>query len=182
MVGAVWGGPASQALLATAIAQASETVVITDLQGTIQYANPAFERISGYFCAEAIGLNPRVLRSGKHDAGFYREMWETLLRGDTWRGRFINRKKDGTLYDEEATISPVRNLADPITHFVAVKRDITRELELENGDMHCSQATTICCGQNPGRRLKDGSGRVPTPPPVPPAGSTAAPEICSSAG
>lgn len=130
-VASVFGGPDSRALLATAIAQASETVVITDLQGTIQYANPAFERISGYTCAEAIGLNPRVLRSGKHDAGFYRQMWETLMRGETWRGRFINRKKDGTLYDEEATISPVRNLADKITHFVAVKRDITRELELE---------------------------------------------------
>lgn len=130
-VAAVWGGPDSLALLATAIAQASETVVITDLQGTIQYANPAFERISGYTCAEAIGLNPRVLRSGKHDAAFYRQMWETLMRGETWRGRFINRKKDGTLYDEEATISPVRDLARQITHFVAVKRDITRELELE---------------------------------------------------
>ena len=117
--------------LSTAVEQAAETIVITDTKGTIIYANPSFERSTGYTCAEALGQNPRVLKSGKHDATFYRRMWEVLKRGDVWTGHFINQRKDGTLYEEEATISPIRDAAGKIINFVAAKRDVSREVQLE---------------------------------------------------
>jgi len=124
-------GEEDRARLAMAVDQAAEMVVVTDREGTIQYVNPAFERITGYTTAEAVGKNPRILHSGKQDELFYREMWGTLLHGETWEGHFVNRKKDGTLYEEDATISPVRDPAGGIVSFVAVKRDVTRLLSLE---------------------------------------------------
>jgi PAS domain S-box-containing protein len=117
--------------LATAIEQAAETIVITDLNGSIQYVNPAFEKTTGYQREEAIGRNPRILQSGKHDAEFYRELWDALPRGEVWRGRFTNKRKDGSLYEEEATITPIRGARGEIINYVAVKRDVTREAELE---------------------------------------------------
>jgi PAS domain S-box-containing protein len=121
----------SHARLATAVDQAAETIVITDTQGAIQYANPAFAKTTGYTVTEAIGQNPKILQSGKQDAEFYRRMWATLTRGETWTGHFINRRKDGTLFEEDATISPVRDAAGTIVNYVAVKRDVTHELHLE---------------------------------------------------
>ena len=117
--------------LATAVEQSFETIVITDIYGTILYANPAFEISTGYTRAEALGKNPRMLKGGKHDAEFYTQMWDTLQRGKVWKGHFTNRRKDGILYEEEATITPVRDEAGKIVNFVAVKRDVTRELQLE---------------------------------------------------
>ena len=117
--------------LVLAIEQAKETIVITDAEGVIQYANPAFEVSTGYLRSEAIGQNPRVLKSGKHDDRFYTEMWETLSRGETWSGEIVNKKKDDTLYTEEATISPVRNSTGTIISFVAVKHDITERKQAE---------------------------------------------------
>jgi PAS domain S-box-containing protein len=117
--------------LAMAVEQSAETVVITDTKGTILYANPAFEKTSGYTRAEALGQNPRVLKSGKQDADFYARMWQTLRCGEIWHGHFINRRKDGTLYEEEATISPVRDAGGKVINFVAVKRDVTHEVQLE---------------------------------------------------
>lgn len=114
--------------LTTAIEQSPETVIITDTAGTIQYANPAFEYNSGYSREEAIGQNPRILKSGEHDDAFYADMWKTLRSGRIWKGRIKNRRKDGTLYTEESIISPVKDLAGNNTHFVAVKRDITLDL------------------------------------------------------
>jgi PAS domain S-box-containing protein len=117
--------------LAMAVDQSAEAIVVTDLEGTIQYVNPAFERITGYSKEEAVGKNPRVLGSGKHDESFYKEMWGVLGRGEVWVGHFINRKKDGSLYEEDATISPVRDSSGNIVSFVAVKRDVTRIVTLE---------------------------------------------------
>ena len=117
--------------LAMAIEQAAETIVITDPDGTILYANPAFEKTTGYTRAEALGQNPRILKSNKHDAEFYRRMWKTLEHGEVWSGHFINRRKDGMLYEEEATISPVRDTTGKVTNYVAVKRDVTHEVQLE---------------------------------------------------
>ncbi|MCX7002303.1 MAG: PAS domain S-box protein, partial [bacterium] len=117
--------------LATAIEQAAEVIVVTDAQGLIQYANPAFEAVTGYTCAEAIGQNPRLLKSGQHDAAFYRTLWDTIRSGKTWQGRFVNRKKNGALYTEEASISPVRDAAGAIANYVAVKRDISADLNLQ---------------------------------------------------
>ncbi|MDD5763110.1 MAG: PAS domain S-box protein, partial [bacterium] len=116
--------------LGMAVDQAAEAVVVTDTEGNIEYVNPAFERITGHSREEAVGRNMRILKSGKHDEMFYKEMWATLSKGEVWQGRFINRKKDGTLYDEEDTISPVRDASGKVINFVAGKRDITREVVL----------------------------------------------------
>ncbi len=121
----------AQARLATAVEQAAETIVITDASGHILYANPAFEQVTGYSRAEAEGQNPRILKSGKHEKDFYRQMWERLIAGKVWSGRLTNKRKDGTLYEEDATISPVLDATGKIINFVAVKRDVTREVALE---------------------------------------------------
>ena len=115
--------------LTRAIEQSREIVVITDASGTMLYVNPAFTRSTGFSREEAIGRNPRILQSGQHDAAFYADMWKTLLDGRTWEGQLINKTKAGALYTEQASISPVRDLAGHIIHFVAVKHDITRELQ-----------------------------------------------------
>ncbi len=117
--------------LTLAIEQAAEIIIITDASGLIQYVNPRFEAITGYTRAEVLGQNPRILKSGKHDAAFYAEFWGALRQGLVWHGRLINRKKDGTLYTEEATISPVRDETGKTINFVAAKRDITHELRLQ---------------------------------------------------
>jgi PAS domain S-box-containing protein len=117
--------------LVTAIEQAGEAIVVTDPDGNIQYVNPAFERVTGYSRDEAVGKNPRMLKSGEHDAAFYEGLWETLSGGSVWTGRFVNRRKDGTVYHEEATISPVRDATGRTVNYVATKRDVTRELEIE---------------------------------------------------
>ncbi|MBU2551433.1 MAG: PAS domain S-box protein [Proteobacteria bacterium] len=121
----------TQNRLSTAIEQASELILITDAEGAIQYVNPAFEDVTGYTREEAMGRTPRILNSGHQGRTFYDNMWAAIKRGEVWKGRLINRKKDGTLYDEFATISPIRDHAGVITNFVALKRDVTREVALE---------------------------------------------------
>ncbi|MDH5478257.1 MAG: PAS domain S-box protein [Nitrospinota bacterium] len=111
--------------LEKAIEQTGEVVIITDVEGNIQYVNPAFERNTGYTKQEAIGKNPRILKSGAHDDAFYREMWDSLLSHGQWAGVITNKRKDGTLYDDQATISAVKNEKGEIVNYVAVKRDIT---------------------------------------------------------
>jgi two-component system, cell cycle sensor histidine kinase and response regulator CckA len=118
--------------LMSAVEQAAETIVITDDKGIIEYVNPSFEKITGYSSEEAIGKNPRVLQGGEHDAAFYEVMWETLLRGEAWSGQFTNKKKDGSLYVEDATISPVRDASGKTINYVAVKHDVTERIKLEN--------------------------------------------------
>lgn len=117
--------------LATAIEQAAEAIVITDPQAHILYVNPAFERITGYSREEVLGQTPAILKSGRHPVEFYRELWSAITAGRTWRGHLINRRRDGRLYTEEATISPVTDESGRIMHFVAVKRDVTTELQMQ---------------------------------------------------
>ena len=116
--------------LATAIEQSAESIVVTDAKARIQYVNPAFEAVTGYSREEAIGQNPRILQSGQQDAAFYQAMWKALANGKTWQGRMVNRRKDGTLYTEDALISPVTDAAGQIVNYVAVKRDVTEQLRL----------------------------------------------------
>jgi two-component system cell cycle sensor histidine kinase/response regulator CckA len=123
---------AGRLLLASAIEQAAETIVITDAAGAIQYVNPAFEAVTGYSRQEVTGLNPRILKSGKQDDAFYRALWETISSGRPWKGRFVNRKKDGSFYTEDAIISPVFDGNGKIVNYVASKHDSTRELLLES--------------------------------------------------
>ena len=121
----------SRTLLATVVERAAEAIVVTDTEGNIKYVNPAFERASGYTRDEVIGNNPRILNSGKQDDNFYRELWATITGGRVWRGNFINKKKDGSLFEEEATISPIRDTDGKIVNYVAVKRDVTKEAQLQ---------------------------------------------------
>ena len=114
--------------LSTAIEQSPETIVITDVDGQIVYANPMFEKESGYSVDEVLGQNPRILKSGEHPREFYENLWSTILSGRIWQGRFVNKRKDGTRYTEEASIAPVKNPEGQIVNYVAVKRDITEEL------------------------------------------------------
>lgn len=117
--------------LSAVIEQTAESVIITDANGVITYVNPTFEQVSGYSQAEVIGRNPHILRSGKQDSAFYRQLWETIRSGQVWHGQLTNKKKDGSPFIEEATITPVRNENGAIVNYVAVKRDVTRELELQ---------------------------------------------------
>jgi PAS domain S-box-containing protein len=125
-------GEEERLLLGTALEQAAEAIVITDLNGVILYANPAFERTSGYSHQEVVGRTPRILKSGEHSDAFYKELWDAILSGTVWHGHFINRHKDGHIFEENATISPVRNAAGKIVNYVAIKLDVTREVQLES--------------------------------------------------
>jgi PAS domain S-box-containing protein len=118
-------------LLATAIEQAAEGITIIDRDGTIQYANPASERISGYTREEIIGQNHSILRSSKYDKAFYEAMMDKLSRGEMWTGHMFNEKKDGTSYKVEASISPIRDNRGTIVYYVIIARDVSREAELE---------------------------------------------------
>jgi two-component system sensor histidine kinase/response regulator len=117
--------------LSLAVAQSPTSIVITDLEGRIEYANAAFTRTSGYTLGEALGKNPRFLQSGRTPRQTYEAMWHTLSAGDTWRGEFVNRRKDGSEYVELAIISPVRQADGRITHYLAVKEDITARKRAE---------------------------------------------------
>ena len=121
-----------RSLLVAAVEQAAESIVITGADGTIRYANPAFARVTGYDRIEILGANPRILKSGRHPEGFYRELWDTLSAGEVWHGRMVNRRKDGELFEEESTIFPVRDHKGRVTSYVAVKRDVTAEVALEH--------------------------------------------------
>jgi len=118
-------------LQAAALESAANAIVITGRDGRIVWTNPAFSTMTGYAAEEAEGENPRVLKSGRHDDAFYEEMWETILSGRVWGGEIINRRKDGSLYTEEMTITPVRDDAGAISHFIAIKRDISDRKSLE---------------------------------------------------
>jgi two-component system cell cycle sensor histidine kinase/response regulator CckA len=119
-------------LQSAALNAAANGIVITDLDGTIEWVNPAFSAVTGYRRDEAIGKNPRdLVRSGAHSDSFYAEMWRTLISGRVWRGELVNRRKDGTHYTEEQTITPVRNEEGEITHFIGIKRDLTEEKRLQ---------------------------------------------------
>jgi two-component system cell cycle sensor histidine kinase/response regulator CckA len=110
---------------AQALEAAANAIVITDRQGKILSVNQAFTTLTGYSREEALGQNSSVFRSGTHDASFYRHLWETVLNGKVWQGEITNRRKDGTLCDEEMTITPIRADGVEITHFIAVKQDVT---------------------------------------------------------
>ena len=117
--------------LVTAIEQSGEAVVMTNTNGDIEYVNAAFTRVTGYSREEILGQNPRVLKSGKHDQEFYQHLWQTILNGQIWRGEIVNQHKDGSLYTEQMTISPIVDERGQITHFVATKQDATERKSLE---------------------------------------------------
>ena len=118
--------------LSVAVEQSPAMVVITDTNGTIEYVNPRFTEVTGYTKEEAIGQNPRILKSGEWRKKAHEGLWKTILAGKTWRGEFENKKKNGELYWESASISPVRNAQGDVTHFLIVKEDITERKQAQD--------------------------------------------------
>jgi len=129
--------------LVTLLVQTEAEIVITDIQGNIEYVNPAFEKITGYSADEARGKNPRVLKSGRHDVRFYENLWNTITAGKPWNGRFINKRKNGSLYHEAANIFPIFDEKGVIQNYAAIKRDITQEVALEEQIQQASQLEAI---------------------------------------
>ena len=130
-VTAHWQNEEKLRTLLRAVEQSPVSIVITDATGRIEYVNPRFIEVTGYTAAEALGQNPRVLKSDEHSLEFYRELWTTILDGREWHGELCNRKKNGERYWEQASISPIRDDAGRVTHFVAVKEDITARKHTE---------------------------------------------------
>ena len=124
--------------LSQAVEQSANTVVITDVQGNIEYVNPKFAETTGYTAEEVQGQNPRLLKSGQQTAEFYQQLWQTITSGGEWHGEFHNKRKDGSLYWEQATIAPIYNEQGRLTHFIGVKEDITERKRAEDA-LHESQ-------------------------------------------
>jgi len=118
-------------LVGSALQAAANAIIITDHTGKIEWVNAAFTTLTGYKSAEAIGNTPRILKSGQHDAAFYSELWATIAAGKTWNGVMRNRRKDGRIYDEEITITPMADADGKVTHHIAVKQDVTERKALE---------------------------------------------------
>lgn len=124
--------------LVAALNHADEIIIITDFEGNIEYANPAFERITGYNSEEVLGKKIDILSSDVECGQCYNKIWEKVKNGEVWSGLLVNQKKDGTLYDEDGTISPIRDNDDNITNFVLVRRDVTQERRIEK-QLHQAQ-------------------------------------------
>jgi diguanylate cyclase (GGDEF)-like protein/PAS domain S-box-containing protein len=123
-------------LQAAALQAAANAIVITDSHGRILWTNPAFSKLTGYSSEEALGRTPSFLKSGRHDNSFYADLWSTVLSGRVWHGELFNRRKNGSFYNEEQTITPVRSEAGQISNFVAIKRDITDRKRAEERIQH----------------------------------------------
>lgn len=130
-------------LQSTALSAAANGILITDVQGRIVWVNDAFCRLTGYSPDEVLGKTPAILNSGHHDAAFYRNMWQTILAGHVWQGEVVNRRKDGRLIAEEMTITPVRDPIGKLTHFIAIKQDITERKQLLQQLIHAQKMESI---------------------------------------
>lgn len=128
--------------LSHAVEQSSAAILITDTDGTIEYVNPAFTRVTGYGAEEAVGENPRILKSYGNSPEVYRELWETVNQGETWHGELLNVKKNGELYWEHGSISPIRDGQGHVTHYVGVKEDVTDRKRTEE---ELRRYSTILC-------------------------------------
>jgi PAS domain S-box-containing protein len=129
--------------LSVAVEQSPASIVITDTSGIIEYVNPYFTRLTGYTIDEAVGRNPSILKTGQTGSEEYRQMWETILAGGVWHGEFYNRKKNGDLYWEQALIAPIRDNSQAITHFIAIKEDITERKQLEGQLRHAQKMEAV---------------------------------------
>ena len=118
-------------LQTAALESAANGIAIADREGCILWVNPAFTRLTGYSAAEVLGQTMRILNSGEQGADFYRNLWQTILGGKVWKGELVNRRKDGTLYTDDSTITPVRDASGTLTHFVAIKQDATERRRAE---------------------------------------------------
>ncbi len=129
--------------LSRAVEQSSASIVITDPAGNITYVNPKFSAVTGYSFAEALGKNPRILKSGETPAAAYAQLWQTITAGQEWHGEFHNKKKNGELYWETASISPIFDATGKITHFLAVKEDVTERKRMEEQLFQSQKMETV---------------------------------------
>ena len=129
--------------LTNAVEQTADTIVITDRSGRIEYVNPAFELTTGYTRAEALGSTPAILKSGVHDGAFYKNLWDTITGGRVFRSTIANRKKSGEIYFAEQTITPMRDSAGGITHFVSVVKDVTEQRKLQEQEAQMKVARSV---------------------------------------
>src|SRR5450759_962748 len=118
-------------LLLAALQSATAGIIITDREGTIQWINTEFSRMTGYSSEDVVGQTPRLLKAGTHDQPFYADLWRTILSGSAWHGELVNRRKDGSLYTEEQSITPVFNERREVSHFIGIKHDITTRKRME---------------------------------------------------
>ena len=126
-----------------ALQAAANAIVITDNKGVILWANSAFTTFTGYSISEVVGKTPAVLKSGKHKQSYYKKLWDTILSGAVWRGELVNRRKDGTFYTEEMTITPLKDKQNNVTHFIAVKQDITERKLIEEKVLQTQRMDSI---------------------------------------
>lgn len=144
-----------------AVAQSPDAIIITDLSGSIEYVNPKFTEITGYPFNEALGQNPRFLKSGETTDEEYAYLWKTILSGKEWRGVFHNKKKNGELFWEHATISPIRNFEGKITHFIGIKQDITESKRAEEALLESEEKfRKISSSAQDAIIMMDGEGRI----------------------
>ena len=136
----LWRTESELHIRSSALEAAANAIVISSLDGVIEWVNPAFTTLTGYSAAEAIGSTTRLVRSGVHDQRFYQQLWETILSGQVWRGPLVSRRKDGSLYDEDQTITPVRNRSGEIIRFVAIKQDVSDRRRHERALQDANQA------------------------------------------
>lgn len=125
------GNVIEPAVLLAAVEQAADGIVITDVDAKIEYVNPAFTTMTGYRSDEVVGQNPRMLKSGRHSVTFYEDLWKIVSSGKTWHGEVVNRRKDGSLYNEEMRISPIRDANGVTVRYIAIKHDVTEKRALE---------------------------------------------------
>lgn len=142
------------------LTQSPESIVVTNLNGDIEYVNPAFTALSGYESKEVLGKNPRILNSGKQDKIFYKKLWGTITNGKIWRGEFYNKNKNGKEYLVNANIAAVKNSKGAITHFVAVEEDITEKRKLERDFLHAFIDAQEVEKQSFGEELHDGVSQI----------------------
>ncbi len=117
--------------LASVVQQSSEIIIITSPKGQIEYVNPAFEKVTGYSFDEVLGKNPSILKSGQYNGPFYQKFWDTITNGETWIGNFVNKKKNGKIYYEEAVVFPLKDANGKIANFCKISHDVTRLHELQ---------------------------------------------------
>lgn len=148
-------------LQSAALESTANAIVIADRAGNVTWVNPAFTRLTGYSAQEIVGQNPRLLKSGKQNQAFYQNLWETILAGRVWHAEMVNRRKDASLYTEENTITPLRAEHGDITHFIAVKQDITERKQAERALRETEQRFSVFMAHLPvAAFIKDQEGRT----------------------